>query len=249
MKASNIEFRLRMVIMVAIIVLGFWSPWIETLGIGRRISLLEWLPLELSRLGLLSFTVASSVVILLGALVAAIGMVLRVWGTAYLGYSTVHHGQMQAALIMADGPFRYVRNPLYLGGWFMMVATSLLMPPTGALFTVVLFTVFLLRLILGEEAFLTGQLGEPYRKYLRAVPRLVPPLRASLPPAGNKPHWLIAVLSELNPIGVFITLAFLSWSYDHELMLKAILISFGISLVVRAIMKNNNQEPAPATPA
>jgi len=245
MKASKIEFRLRMVIMVAIVVLGFWSPWIETLGIGRRISLLEWLPLQLSRLGLASFTAASSAVIVLGALVAAVGMVLRVWGTAFLGYGTVHHGQMQASAMTADGPYRYVRNPLYLGGWCMMAATSLLMPPTGALFTVFLFTVFFLRLILGEEAFLTTQLGEPYREYLRAVPRLIPRLHASLPSAGHKPHWLTALLSELNPIGVFITLTFLSWSYDHVLMLKAILISFGASLVVRAAMKNNQQQTTP----
>ena len=105
--------------------------------------------------------------------------------------------------------------------------------------------IHLLRLILGEEAFLAGVLGEPYREYLRAVPRLIPSLRASLPSAGHKPHWLTALLSELNPIGVFITVAFLSWSYDHELMLKAILISFGASLVVRAVMKNNRQQTSP----
>jgi protein-S-isoprenylcysteine O-methyltransferase Ste14 len=248
MKASTIEFRLRMVIMVSIVVFGFWSPWIGAWGPGsgfaRRISLLEWLPLELSRLGLASFTAASSAVIVLGSLVAAVGMVLRVCGTAYLGYGTVHHGQMQAGFMMADGPYRYVRNPLYLGGWCMMAAMSLIMPPTGALFSMTLLTVFFLRLILGEEAFLTSVLGEPYREYLRAVPRLVPRLRSSLPPAGHKPHWLIALLSELNPIGVFIALAFLSWSYDHVLMLKAILVSFGASLVVRALMPRIRQASA-----
>jgi len=52
MGASAIEFRLRMVINAAIIILGFWSPWIEAWHIGRRMSLLEWLALELSRTGL-----------------------------------------------------------------------------------------------------------------------------------------------------------------------------------------------------
>ncbi len=236
MKASAIEFRLRMVIMVAIVVLGFWSPWIETLRIGQRNSLLEWLALEASRTGLLRFTYATPAVIVLGSLIALLGAVLRVWGTAYLGYGTVHHGEMQAGGVMADGPYRYVRNPLYLGGWCMMAAMSFLMPATGALVCMVLITIFLFRLILGEEAFLTGKLGEPYKEYLRAVPRLVPRLRESLPAAGNKPHWMIAFLSELNPIGVFITLAVLSWSYDHMLMLKGILISFGVSLVVRALI-------------
>ncbi len=152
-------------------------------------------------MGIASFTVATPIVIVLGALASLLGAVLRVWGTAYLGYSTVHHGDMQAGAVMADGPFRYMRNPLYLGGWFMMLAVTLLMPPSGALFTVVLLTVFFVRLILGEEAFLTTQLGEPYVAYLRAVPRLVPRLRGSLPPAGNEPHWLTALFTEVMPIG------------------------------------------------
>ena len=51
MGASAIEFRLRMVINAAIIILGFWAPWIGPVAIGRRISLLEWLALQLSRVG------------------------------------------------------------------------------------------------------------------------------------------------------------------------------------------------------
>ncbi|MGA7109299.1 MAG: isoprenylcysteine carboxylmethyltransferase family protein, partial [Terracidiphilus sp.] len=90
MKASAIEFRLRMPINAAIIVLGFWAPWIDAWGIGNRISLLEWLALEISRTGLLRFTVATPVVILTSALIAGVAAVLRVWGTAYLGSFTVH---------------------------------------------------------------------------------------------------------------------------------------------------------------
>ena len=58
MGASRIEFRLRMLINAAIIVLGFWAPWIEAWGLGRRITLLEWASLELARTGLVRFTVA-----------------------------------------------------------------------------------------------------------------------------------------------------------------------------------------------
>ena len=35
-------------------------------------------------------------------------------------------------------------------------------------------------------------------------------LRAALPSAGQKPRWIVSLLSELNPIGVFITLAVVS---------------------------------------
>jgi len=223
-------------IQIVIVFLGFWAPWLGPLDWSRRISTLAWLTMELSRLGIASISVAAPVVIVAGAQAAAIGMVLRVWGAAYLGYSTVHHEEMQGGAVMAAGPFRYVRNPLYLGGWFMMLAICLLMTPSGALFVVVLVTIVYLRLILGEEAFLAAKLGEPYKEYLRAVPRLVPRLRSNLPASPARPHWGIAVLTELNPIGIFFTMAVLSWTYDNLLMIKTVVIVFGVSLVVKALM-------------
>ena len=236
MKASAIEFRLRMLINMVIVCLGFWAPSIEAWGIGRRIPLLVWLPLELSRMGVLSFAVATPAVIAAGALLAGAGAALRVWGAAYLGAGTVKHGEMKAGAVLADGPFRYVRNPLYIGLWFVFAALGLLMPVSGALFAMAAVTVFLFRLILGEEAFLSGQLGQPYQDYLRAVPRLIPRLRGAPPAAGRAPRWPQAAVSEIAPIGIFAALAFFSWSYDMRLMAKVIVVSFGLSLVVRALM-------------
>jgi protein-S-isoprenylcysteine O-methyltransferase Ste14 len=237
MRATALEFRLRMLILVAIAFIGVWAPWVGPWDIGRRISTIEWFALQISRIGWASFSVATPIVIVFGALLAAVGMVLRVWGAAYLGYTTVHHADMQAGAVMAAGPYRYVRNPLYLSGWFMFAAISLLVTPSGALFIMAFAIFFQFRLILGEEAFLDGQLGEPYRAYLRAVPRLIPRLHPSLPQAVAQPHWLTAVLTEIMPIGTFVTLAIVSWWYDNELMLNAILISLVVSLVVRGLMK------------
>ena len=236
MGASAIEFRLRMGINAAIIILGFWAPWIDAWGIGSRISLLEWLALEISRTGLLRFTVATPAVIVAGALVAGIGAVLRVSGTAYLGSGLVQSARMKADGVMADGPYRFARNPLYLGLWCMVAAMALMMPPTGALFAMVLLTVFLLRLILGEERFLSAQQGEPYRAYVASVPRLIPRLRSGLARGGSRPQWVRGLLAELLPIGVFVILAALSWTYDNRLMGRAILIVFGVSLVARALL-------------
>ncbi|MGD0941586.1 MAG: isoprenylcysteine carboxylmethyltransferase family protein [Terracidiphilus sp.] len=247
MGATKIEFRLRVPIMVVIITLGFWAPWIGLWSIGKRISLMAWLAFELTRLGLFRFSVAVPAVIVFSALIAAVAVVLRVWGTAWLGTSTVLHGQMKAGAVMADGPYRYVRNPLYLGSWCMFAAMTFVMPPSGALFAMALLTAFLLRLILGEEAFLTRQLGQEYQDYLRAVPRLIPRLRAKLwpggiQPSGRKPQWLRAIISEVNPIGIFITMAFLSWSYDGRLMVRAIIVSLGVSFVVHALMPSPPQQ-------
>ena len=126
------------------------------------------------------------------------------------------------------------------------VAMALLMPLSGALFVLSAVPLFVLRLIQEEEAFLAAKLGEPYQAYMRAVPRLLPRLRTTLPPSGSKPRWVQAMLSEITPIGVFLTFAFLSWTYDNRLMVRAILVSFGLSLVVRALMPA--ARPASAEP-
>lgn len=248
MRASAIEFRLRMIINAIIIITGFWAPWIRSggawAGLGPHVALMEWLALRMSRAGLTSFADSVPIVIAVATLCAALSAVLRVWGNAYLGSGTVHSLEMRAGAAVASGPYRYVRNPLYLGIWFMAAALEFLMPPSGALFAMVLITFFQVRLILGEEAFLAQQLGESYLAYKRAVPRLVPRLRGAPAAAGEKPQWLRSLLTELTPIGVFVALAFFSWSYNNRLMVRVILISFGLSLVTRAMLMGKRSEVA-----
>ncbi|HET9098764.1 MAG TPA: isoprenylcysteine carboxylmethyltransferase family protein [Acidobacteriaceae bacterium] len=234
MRATALEFRLRVAIIALVIAIGFWAPWIQAWDMGRRVSLLEWIALELSRTRLVPFAVSTVAVIVLATLIAGLGALLRVWGTACMGVGVVQHAEMRAGAVVADGPYRLVRNPLYIGTWCMVAALAFAMPPTGALFTMVLLTVFLLRLILGEEAFLAGQLGETYTAYKQRVPRLYPRLRGALPASGRTAHWGRAVLAEMGAIGVFVIFAALSWRYDNHLMLRAILINFGVSLVLRA---------------
>ncbi len=240
MGASAIEFRLRMVINAAIIVLGFWAPWIEAWHVGHRISLLGWMALELSRAGITSFAVATPLLLIVAALIAAKGVLFRVWGTAYLGAGTVNSFNMVAGKVMADGPYRYMRNPLYIGLVCMVIAAAFLMPATGAAFAVILIATFAIRLTLGEEAFLKAKVGEPYLAYMRAVPRFIPRLRGAPAPTGARPHWLRAILAELTPIGILIAIAAFSRNYDLELAGRIILIFFGASLVVRAVMPKIN---------
>ena len=246
MRATAVEFRLRMAINAAIIILGFWAPWIETWGIGRRISLIEWLALQISRLSLASFSLATSALIAVAMLFAAAAVTFRVWGTAYLGSSTVNSIHMIAGNMLADGPYRYVRNPLSVGLWCMVVAMAFLMPASGAVFGMALISVFLFRLTLGEEAFLAAQLGETYKAYLRAVPRFIPQLRGAPASSGAKAHWLRAMLAELTPIGVLVAVVVFSRSYHLALAGRIILVFFGASLIVRAFLPRLQISSEPA---
>ena len=244
MRATALEFRLRMVINAAIIVLGVWAPWVP---VEQRLYALEWLSREAARAGLMPFSTAVTALLIVSGVLAALAVTLRVWGTAWLGPATVTGLDMKASSVVASGPYRYLRNPLYMGLWCMVAAIALLMQPSGAAVSMVLLTVFLLRLTLGEEAFLSARLGNPYRAYLRAVPRFLPRLRNNLPRSDARPQWVRAVLSELMPIGVLVAVVVFARTYDAHLMTRIILIGLGCSLVARAFLpRANSGSRAPA---
>ncbi len=239
MKATQIEFKLRLLIIAAIISLGFWAPWHQLFSFSEPHSLMIWFAYQLTHYASLSFATTTTIAIIISIMTAFKGMWFRLWGTAYLGSETVNSTQMQGGTLLADGPYRYARNPLYWGTWCTLLAVSYLMSPTGALCSMLLLSIFQLRLIFAEEAFLTASLGETYKNYLAAVPRLWPQILHPLNPSGRKPNWTRAILAELFPVGIFVSFATLSWQYNHSLMIRAVIVSFGISLIARALLPKN----------
>jgi len=235
MKATPLEFRFRFFILAAIYFLGFTAPWDYWLHLDsiRTWQLLASWP---ARSGWLSFSAATIVVLVFGIVCALIGALLRTWGTAYLSPSVVQDHAMHGEDVIAAGPFRYVRNPLYLGNIFHTFALALLMPPTGAIFCILAVSVFQLRLIAAEESFLITKLGEPYTAYCAKVPRLIPALTPRVPASAIQPRWLLAFFGEIYMWGVVVTFAFLGWRYNSILLIKGVLISLGISLIVRALL-------------
>ena len=245
MRASALEFRLRYLLHAMVFALGFWAPWSRFLPLSGILGSHEstWLALASvpARNGWLSFNVATVSVLVLGIVLSALAAVLRTWGSAYLGASIVKDGVMHGGAVMADGPYRHVRNPLYLGTWIHALALGLLMPPTGALFGIIVIAVLELRLIGGEEAFLSTSLGPEYAAYRSAVPRIVPSVAPRIPSAGARPHWAQALLGEVYVIGVALSFVIFGWRYNAFLLTKCVLIALGASIVARAFL--------PAAPA
>jgi protein-S-isoprenylcysteine O-methyltransferase Ste14 len=235
MKATPFEFRFRFLILAVIYVLGFIAPWNYWLHLDsiRTWQLLAAWP---ARSGWLSFSTATIVVLLLGIVWALKGAFLRTWGTAYLSPAVVQDPALHGEAIIADGPYRYVRNPLYLGNFIHTLALALLMPPSGAVFCILAISLFQLRLIAAEESFLTAKLGEPYLAYCAKVPRLIPALTPRVPASATQPKWPLAFLGEIYVWGVVVTFATLGWRYNSILLIKGVLISLGLSLIVRAFL-------------
>lgn len=110
---------------------------------------------------------------------------IRTWASAYLKAGVVYASEVQTETLVADGPYRWVRNPLYLGNVLLAIGMGSLMSRVGFGVAVLAMLVFCYRLILREEAELEVSQGEHYARYRNAVPRLWPALRPRAPAAGH----------------------------------------------------------------
>lgn len=77
--------------------------------------------------------------------------------------------------VVAAGPYKYVRNPMYLGGLALLVAFGFyLRSPSVLVFSIAWIAVVHLAVVFLEEPDLRRKFGDSYRDYCRAVPRWIP---------------------------------------------------------------------------
>ena len=241
MKATAFEFRIRFYVNLVLIVLGFtapWDRWLHLDSLGPNPHVWGMLAAHLFKLSPNMLTVgrAFNLLLAVAAVCAVAAAVLRTWASAYMGAATVRSSAMHGDGVVAAGPYRHLRNPLYLGVIIHIVALALLMPPSGAIFCIVTVVLFQLRLIGGEEAFLTRKLGEPYLAYCARVPRIFPTLAPRVPTSPARPAWATAFLGEIYMWGVAITYIGFGHRYNATILAQGILISLGVMLIVRALL-------------
>jgi len=177
---------------VTVYVLGFTAPWDRWLELDGRQK--TWLTIAAwpARNGWVSFSTATVLVLLAAIVCAVAGAGLRLFGAARGG------GGLAKAL----------------GTWLHTLALSILMPPSGAIFTVIS--------IAGFELILQ---------------------RTALAPSESRLTWGHALLAEIYVVGVALSFAVLGWRYNSLLLTKCVLVCFGVSLVARAFTKTT-QTPA-----
>jgi phospholipid methyltransferase len=117
--------------------------------------------------------------VLTGIVVTAVGELIRMWGVHHIGTISRTRSDRLGPLI-AEGPFAFVRNPLYLGNIALWAGFAL----TARLVWLAPLAVLLLgaeyhAIVRWEEALLEARLGEVYRRYMARVPRWLPHARPS----------------------------------------------------------------------
>ena len=131
-----------------------------------------------------------------GALLAVAAVAIRTWGAAYLKSEVVHDLDLHNEALIADGPYRWTRNPLYVGGVLLGAGIGFMASRLGWLVLVILIYVFYMRLIGREELELRKTQGASYAAYCERVPRFWPALAPRVPSGGMKPRWKQAFAGE-----------------------------------------------------
>ena len=194
MRATKFEFEQRFWIIAAIYFAGFFLSAVD------HTPFIVWvrhlIAPSVSR-GTSEAETFARIVIAIGTLLLFLAATIRTWGAAYLKSDVVHDTAQHSETLVADGPFRYSRNPLYLANLPMAAGIGVLAGRSGFIFLVLVNWIFVYRLILREEEALRQTQGESYAAYCRSVPRFWPSLKARVPSGNLDPQWGQAFAGEI----------------------------------------------------
>lgn len=126
------------------------------------------------RLGLAA-PAARSLGYLAAALFMAAASLLRVWSGSVLTSKRMMSFAVKTDELLSAGPYRLVRNPIYLADLVAFAGFVLCLPPVGLVLPGLLFLHYA-QLIGYEEISLRREFGPAYDAYRSGVPRLIPRL-------------------------------------------------------------------------
>jgi protein-S-isoprenylcysteine O-methyltransferase Ste14 len=136
--------------------------------------------------------------VIFGGILMLFGEILRLAGASYISTGT-HIREVAADELITNGPFAYLRHPMYLGNMFIYVGASIVgggWLPYMLYLVILLYSVLYAFLISYEESQLTKLFGEEYVVYKEVVPRIFPRLTSYPEKSKKKPKVLEAIKNE-----------------------------------------------------
>jgi protein-S-isoprenylcysteine O-methyltransferase Ste14 len=236
MHATNFEFRNRFWFICLIYLVGFGTYRFDHLNAAEALT--RWIFSRSNpHLDSLAARHAIRGLFALSATLVAAAAWIRTWGGAYLRTEVVHDTAVHTERLVADGPYRHLRNPLYLGNIIMATGFALLASRTGGVVLVLGNLLIVLRLIGREEAAMAHSQGEAYHAFLATVPRLWPSLQPRLPAGGLQPRWFQAFLGEAH-LWAFAMNGFLfTWKLNGRLYSIIFCVSMAAYFLMWAVLK------------
>lgn len=152
-------------------------------------------------------------------LISLTGFAIRIYTVGFTPDNTSGRNTRRqvADVLNTDGIYSVVRNPLYLGNFFMWLGIAML---TGDLWFTISFILFYLlyyeRIIFAEEQYLRKKFGETYIIWASETPVIIPDFRKFVRP-GGKFSWKKVLRQEKNGLAALF-LIFCMFDISGELV-------------------------------
>jgi protein-S-isoprenylcysteine O-methyltransferase Ste14 len=161
--------------------------------------------------------------LVIGFAVVFIGELIRFWGVSIVGAETRTTGTVGGTFLITNGPFSYVRNPLYAGNMLLYAGVgimSMALFPWMLLVAVAWFYVQYYLIVTREEEYLAVTFGEDFEVYRKNVRRFMPrltPYRSARPAAKtvDPSEGLASERRTLQAIGLVTALVLAKYLYLH----------------------------------
>ncbi len=118
--------------------------------------------------------------ILVGFVIVLLGEFIRLWGVSHAGSETRTTDGVGSSRLVTNGPFAYIRNPLYAGNILIYFGVGIMSWagfPYLPLVTLLYFVFQYTMIVNLEEEHLIQKYGEEYRRYKSMVPKFFPSFR------------------------------------------------------------------------
>ena len=140
---------------------------------------------------------SSAALVWLGILITGAGELLRLSAVRHIGTVSRTRTDRLGPLV-ASGPFRWVRNPLYIGNIALWIGLALVAQlPWLVVPIALLLAAEYHAIVRWEEQLLDARLPDGYREYVRNVPRWIPrPPRTNNTAATPPFSWTETLFSE-----------------------------------------------------
>lgn len=240
MKATEFEFRYRALLIALTFCVGFWLYAVD------HVALIHVLVHSNMRPGPLPPTMATKLIVGVAALLVAFGALIRTWGTAYLKSSVVFDARLHSDALVADGPYRHVRHPLYFASIVATLGFALLASRVGFAFMAIVMTLLYVRLAGREEVELEREQGERFREFCRRVPKLWPSIRPRVPASGAKPQWAQAFRGEMFMWGFALAIALFAVTLNYVVLWSVLTAAFVIFWAAQLVYNRRKKQIAAA---
>lgn len=165
-KLQQIEFEARIFISFGIvIVMCFLSFYVFRSARLNFVVIGDWLGMTSSEVQKWGY--------LLVALIMLCASLLRMWAGSMLTSQRMMAFRVQKDHLVYIGPYRIVRNPIYLADLIAYVGFALCLKHVGVALPLLIF-IHYSQLVAYEERSLAEELGQPFIGYMRSTPRFFP---------------------------------------------------------------------------